>query len=75
MSWETMQDGSLWSVCEFLVMAEAGNSKQNQHRNASDQRILLIANGKWELASDENKSPSSQLSNGSDQKQQTEISH
>ncbi len=62
-------------VCEFPVMAESGKSKQNQHRNVLDQGILLIANGKWELESDANKSPSSQLSNGSDQKQQTEISH
>ncbi len=62
-------------VCEFPVMAESGKGKQNEHKNVSDQGILLIANWKWELASDENKSPSSQLSNVSDQNQQTEVSH
>lgn len=62
-------------VCELLAMAESGKSKQNQQRNVLDQGVLLIANGKWELASEEKKSPSSQLSNGSDQKQQTEILH
>lgn len=62
-------------VCELLAMAESGKSKQNQQRNVLDQGVLLIANGKWELASEEKKSPSSQLSNGCDQKQQTEISH
>lgn len=78
--WNELGDWAGWftvvrHVCEFPVMAESGKSKQNQHRNVSDQAILLIANGKWELASDENKSPSSQLSNGSDQNQQTETSH